>query len=48
MLKKWKRRFYTNVPVSYTEKIVNKVVPNIGVDFESEKDIYQVKVFLLL
>ncbi|KAK9919321.1 hypothetical protein M0R45_027925 [Rubus argutus] len=43
MLKKWKRRFYTNVPVSYMEKIVNKAVPNIGLDFKSEKDIYQVK-----
>ncbi|KAM5561805.1 hypothetical protein ABKV19_022413 [Rosa sericea] len=43
MLKNWKRSFYTNVPVSYTEKIVNEVVPNIGVDFESEKDMYQVK-----
>ncbi|XP_050365322.1 uncharacterized protein LOC126783819 isoform X2 [Argentina anserina] len=35
--------FYASVPVSYTEKIVNKVVPNIGVAFESEKEIYQVK-----
>ncbi|XP_062003148.1 uncharacterized protein LOC133720716 isoform X2 [Rosa rugosa] len=43
MLKNWKRSFYTNVPVSYTEKIVNEVVPNIGVDFESEKDMYLVK-----
>ncbi|XP_050381172.1 uncharacterized protein LOC126798293 isoform X2 [Argentina anserina] len=43
-LKNWKGRpFYTNVPVSYTEKIVNEVVPNIGVTFESEKDIYQVQ-----
>ncbi|XP_050381173.1 uncharacterized protein LOC126798293 isoform X3 [Argentina anserina] len=46
-LKNWKGRpFYTNVPVSYTEKIVNEVVPNIGVTFESEKDIYQVQVEL--
>ncbi|KAM5561804.1 hypothetical protein ABKV19_022412 [Rosa sericea] len=43
MLKNWKRSFYTNVPVSYTEKIVNEVVPNIGVDFAWEKDMYQVK-----
>ncbi|XP_024188992.1 uncharacterized protein LOC112193161 isoform X1 [Rosa chinensis] len=43
MLKNWKRSFYTNVPVSYTEKIVNEVVPNIGVDLEWEKDMYQVK-----
>ncbi|XP_004302123.1 PREDICTED: uncharacterized protein LOC101302665 [Fragaria vesca subsp. vesca] len=44
MLKNWKKTsFYANVPVSYTEKIVNEVVPNIGAAFESEKDIYQVK-----
>lgn len=49
MLKNWKKiSFYTNVPVSYTEKIVNEVVPNIGVAFQSEKDIYQVEVFIFL
>lgn len=48
ILKEWKRSFYTTVPVSYKENILNVVVPKIGVDFEEEKDVYQVKVFLFL
>ncbi|CAB4316044.1 unnamed protein product [Prunus armeniaca] len=43
ILKQWKRSFYTNLPVSYKENILKEVVPNIGVDFEEEKDVYQVK-----
>lgn len=46
ILKQWKRSFYTTLPVSYKENILKEVVPNIGVDFEEEKDEYQVKVFL--
>ena len=45
--KQWWRSFYTNTPVSYKEKIVNEVVPKIGVDFEEEEDIYELQVFLL-
>ncbi|PQQ21191.1 uncharacterized protein Pyn_24127 [Prunus yedoensis var. nudiflora] len=43
VLKQWKRLFYTNLPVSYKENILKEVVPNIGVDFEEEKDVYHVK-----
>ncbi|XP_050116122.1 uncharacterized protein LOC126593975 isoform X2 [Malus sylvestris] len=43
ILKQWRRSLYTNIPVSYKERIVNEVVPKIGVDFEGEKDTYQVK-----
>ncbi|KAI5326767.1 Hypothetical predicted protein [Prunus dulcis] len=43
ILKQWKRSFYTNLPVSYKENILKEVVPNIGVDFEEEKDGYRVK-----
>ncbi|TQD81128.1 hypothetical protein C1H46_033306 [Malus baccata] len=45
ILKQWRRLLYTNIPVSYKERIVNEVVPKIGVDFEGEKDSYQVKLF---
>ncbi|XP_038726228.1 uncharacterized protein LOC120017173 [Tripterygium wilfordii] len=38
-----KRTFYTSVSTSYMENIVDVVVPEIGVDFEDEKDIYHVK-----
>ena len=30
------------------EKIINEIVPKIGVDFEEHKDIYHVKVILVL
>ncbi|RXH82534.1 hypothetical protein DVH24_036875 [Malus domestica] len=46
ILKQWRRLLYTNIPVSYKERIVNEVVPKIGVDFEGEKDSYQVKIEL--
>ncbi|GAY68163.1 hypothetical protein CUMW_262000 [Citrus unshiu] len=45
-LRQFKRSFYTNVPATYMEKIINEVVPKIGVDFEGYKDIYHVKVEL--
>ncbi|KAJ0079544.1 uncharacterized protein LOC116114946 [Pistacia vera] len=43
-LRQLKRLFYTNVPNTYMENIMNVIVPKIGVDFEEEKDIYHVKV----
>ncbi|XP_008388760.2 uncharacterized protein [Malus domestica] len=43
ILKQWRRSFYTNTPVSYKERIVNEVVPKIGVDFKDEEDIYEVQ-----
>ncbi|XP_048424362.1 uncharacterized protein LOC125467987 isoform X1 [Pyrus x bretschneideri] len=43
ILKQWRQLLYTNIPVSYKERIENEVVPKIGVDFEGEKDTYQVK-----
>ncbi|XP_048424357.1 uncharacterized protein LOC125470036 isoform X1 [Pyrus x bretschneideri] len=43
ILKQWRRSLYTNIPVSYKERIVNEVVPKIGADFEGEKNTYQVK-----
>lgn len=42
-LRQFKRSFYTNVPATYMEKIINEIVPKIGVDFEEHKDIYHVK-----
>ncbi|CAN6714689.1 unnamed protein product [Malus baccata var. baccata] len=41
--KQWSRLFYINTPVSYKDKIVNELVPKIGVDFEEEEDIYEVQ-----
>ena len=43
-----KNCFDTGVPAQYMEKIVHEVVPKIGVDFAEYKDIYCVKVVLLL
>ncbi|XP_050116125.1 uncharacterized protein LOC126593978 isoform X1 [Malus sylvestris] len=43
ILKQQNRLFYINTPVSYKEKIVNELVPKIGVDFEEEEDIYEVQ-----
>ncbi|XP_010247074.1 PREDICTED: uncharacterized protein LOC104590204 isoform X2 [Nelumbo nucifera] len=40
-----KRSFYTNLPSSYMEGILGNVAPNIGVDFDEEKEYYHVKVF---
>ncbi|CAK7341307.1 unnamed protein product [Dovyalis caffra] len=42
ILRQLKRSFYTNIPSSYMENITDGVVPVIGVDFEEEKDIYDV------
>ena len=47
-LRKLRRSLYTDIPSSYMENIIDGVVPVIGVDFEEEKDVYIVKVFLLL
>ena len=43
-----RRFFYRGVPATYMEKIVNEVVPKLGVDFVEHKDIYRIKVVLLL
>lgn len=48
LLTQMKRNFYTNVPASYMEAIVDEVVPKIGVKFEDLKDVYHVKVLLSL
>ncbi|KAL3750448.1 hypothetical protein ACJRO7_011450 [Eucalyptus globulus] len=41
---KWlKRIFYTNLPSSYLENLTHKVIPEIGLSFKDEKDIYLVK-----
>lgn len=46
-LRQLKRSFYTNVSDTGMENIREKVIPLIGVEFEEEKDIYHVKVFVL-
>ncbi|KAI3862374.1 hypothetical protein MKX03_014392 [Papaver bracteatum] len=38
------RSFNTNVPRSFTESVLNVVVPGIGVDFDQEKEYYYVRV----
>ncbi|CAN6575354.1 unnamed protein product [Malus baccata var. baccata] len=43
ILQQWRRLFYINTPVSYKGKIVNEVVPKIGVDFEEEEDTYELQ-----
>ncbi|KAJ0014768.1 hypothetical protein Pint_20250 [Pistacia integerrima] len=43
-LKRLWRTFYTNVPTSYMENIIGGVVPKIGVDFETDKDVYHIRV----
>ena len=47
-LSQLRRSFYTNIPNSYMENIKGEVTQKIKVDFEEEKDLYHVKVFLLL
>ncbi|PSR98845.1 DNA ligase [Actinidia chinensis var. chinensis] len=42
-LRQLKRSFYTTVPLSYMENITNEVVPNIRLNFEEEKELYNVK-----
>jgi hypothetical protein len=48
ILRQLNKSFYTNIPSSYMENIIDGVVPAIGVDFEEEKEVYTVKVSLLL
>ncbi|MCL7031126.1 hypothetical protein MKW94_029382 [Papaver nudicaule] len=38
------RSFNTNVPASFTESVLNVVVPEIEVDFDEEKEYYYVRV----
>ena len=45
VLRQLKRSIYTNIPASYMDSVIDKVVPTIELDFEEEKDIYHVKVF---
>ncbi|THG04195.1 hypothetical protein TEA_001426 [Camellia sinensis var. sinensis] len=45
-LSQLKRSFYTNVPPTYMQYTTNEVVPKIGLDFEEEKELYQVKIEL--
>lgn len=47
-LRKLKRSFYTSVPNSFAENIMGEVGRKIEVDFEEEKDLYHVKVFLAI
>ncbi|GFS30164.1 hypothetical protein Acr_00g0010530 [Actinidia rufa] len=42
-LRQLKRSFYTTVPLSYMKNITNEVVPNIRLNFEEEKELYNVK-----
>ena len=47
-LSQLRRSFYTNIPNSYMENIKGEAAQKIKFDFEEEKDLYHVKVFLLL
>jgi hypothetical protein len=42
-LRKLKRTFYSSVPGSYMENVLNDVVPKIGLGFVEHKDTYRVK-----
>ncbi|XP_024029825.1 uncharacterized protein LOC21389893 [Morus notabilis] len=42
-LRQMKRSFYTNIPKSYMEFVVEEGAPKIGVEFEQERDVYHVK-----
>lgn len=42
-LRHLKRSFYTNIPSSFVENVTLRIVPEIGLSFEDEKDIYHVK-----
>ncbi|KAF8039238.1 hypothetical protein BT93_B1707 [Corymbia citriodora subsp. variegata] len=42
-LKRLKRIFYTNLPSLYMENVTHKIIPEVGLSFKSEKDIYLVK-----
>nr|XP_034911694.1 uncharacterized protein LOC118046783 isoform X7 [Populus alba] len=43
ILRQLNRSLYTDIPSSYMENIIDGVVPEIGIDFEEEKDVYTVK-----
>ncbi|KAF9661143.1 hypothetical protein SADUNF_Sadunf19G0037100 [Salix dunnii] len=43
ILRKLRRSFYTDIPSSHVENIIDGIVPLIGVDFEGEKDVFLVK-----
>ncbi|KAK4760331.1 hypothetical protein SAY87_005224 [Trapa incisa] len=43
LLRQFRRTFYTNIPSSYMENVMNNVASKIGVDFEQSKDLYNVK-----
>ncbi|KAI8006772.1 hypothetical protein LOK49_LG07G01745 [Camellia lanceoleosa] len=45
-LRQLKRSFYTNLPPTYMKYTTNEVVPKIGLNFEEEKESYQVKIEL--
>ncbi|EXC21750.1 hypothetical protein L484_006464 [Morus notabilis] len=45
-LRQMKRSFYTNIPKSYMEFVVEEGAPKIGVEFEQERDVYHVKIEL--
>ncbi|KAK3441910.1 hypothetical protein EUGRSUZ_B02176 [Eucalyptus grandis] len=42
-LKRSKKTFYSNLPSLYMENVTHKVIPEIGLSFEDEKDIYHVQ-----
>ncbi|XP_056166203.1 uncharacterized protein LOC115692616 isoform X2 [Syzygium oleosum] len=42
-LKQLKRSFYTNVPASFVKNVTLRIIPEIDLSFEDEKDIYHVK-----
>ncbi|KAF5948188.1 hypothetical protein HYC85_014145 [Camellia sinensis] len=41
------RSFYTNVPPTYMKYTTNEVVPKIGLNFEEEKELYQIALNLV-
>ncbi|VFQ92646.1 unnamed protein product [Cuscuta campestris] len=43
-LRKLKRSFYTNLPSSYVEHITSEIVHKVGLTFEGDKEVYQVKI----
>ncbi|KAI6685088.1 hypothetical protein NL676_031001 [Syzygium grande] len=42
-LKQLKRSFYTNVPASFVKNVTLRIIPEIDLSFEDEKDVYHVK-----
>nr|GMC91267.1 DNA ligase [Ipomoea batatas]GME19159.1 DNA ligase [Ipomoea batatas] len=45
-LRTLKKSFYTNVPPTYMEHVTDKIVQEIGLNFEEDKEIYHVKIEL--